>query len=124
VAATHARQLHTANENPLSILDHSKWPEILPHLYVQQGGGLNGPRHRIEAREGAALFMDVQTPCVGCGRPHYPITRRARWGTIYFSVTCARSMPCRNGRAARIEADAIRAAIHGQPSARMLFPDA
>ena len=56
------------HENPLSILAHSKWAEILPHLYVQQGGGLNGPRHRIEA-------------------------------------------------------DAIRAAIHGQPSARTLFPD-
>ena len=124
MATTIAHPLHTANEDTLSILDHPQWAEILPHLYVQQGGGLNGPRHRIEATEGASLFLGVQTPCVGCGQPHHPIKRRARWGTIYFSVTCACSMPCRNGRAARIEADAIRAAIHGQPSARTLFPDA
>ena len=109
----------------MSILDHARWDEVLAHLYIQTGMGLNGPRHRIEADEGAARCMDVQTVCVGCGRMHHPIKRRARWGTVYVSVTCAfgdkRSMQCRNGKAARIEADAIRAAIHGQPSEQNLF---
>ena len=109
----------------MSILDHVRWNEGLRHLYIQSGGGLNGPRHRIEAAEGAMRCMDVQTSCVGCGRMHHPIKRRNRWGTVYFSVTCSfgdkRSMQCRNGKAARIEADAIRAAINGQPSEPNLF---
>ena len=108
-----------------SILSHDRWHEVLPHLYVQNGGGLNGPRHRIEATEGARVFLDLLTRCVGCGRMHSPIKRRASWGTVYFSVTCSfgdkRSMRCRNGKAARIEADAIRAAIHSEPSAPTLF---
>ena len=109
----------------MSILDDDRWDEVLPHLYIQTGGGLNGPRHRIEADDGAARYMHMQTNCVGCGRMHHPIKQRARWGTVYFSVTCAfgdkRSMQCRNGKAARIEADAIRAAIQGLPSAQNLF---
>jgi hypothetical protein len=113
------------HEDEVSFLDHAKWNEVLPHLYVQTGGGVNGPRHRIEATDEALKFVDIKTACVGCGRTHYPIKRRARWGTIYFSVTCSfgdkRSMQCRNGQAARTEADAIRAAIHGQPSEPNLF---
>lgn len=111
----------------MSIVDHVRWDEVLRHLYIQSGSGLNGPRHRIEADEGAARYMHMQTNCVGCGRMHYPIKRRDGWGTVYFSVTCAfgdkRSMQCRNGKAARIEADAIRAAINGQPSEPDLFPN-
>jgi hypothetical protein len=109
----------------VSILDHARWEKMLPHLYVQTGDGLNGPRHRIEASEGASAFIDMKTTCVGCGRMHTPVKRRARWNTLYFSVTCSfgdkRSMQCRNGNAARVEADAIRAAINGQPSELNLF---
>ena len=109
----------------MSVIDHPRWHDLLPHLYVQSGGGLNGPRHRIEATDGALPFMDLQTICVGCGRLHAPVRRRAKWSTVYYSVTCAfgdkRSMMCRNGAAARVEADAIRAAITGQPSNQPLF---
>jgi len=109
----------------MSFLTHDKWDEVLPYLYIQHGGGVNGPRHRIEATREALRFVDVKTACVGCGRMHSPIKQRVQWGTVYFSVTCSfgdkRSMQCRNGQAARTEADAIRAAIQGQPSASDLF---
>ena len=109
----------------VSILTHERWADILPYLYVQHGEGLNGPRHRIEATDGARRWLSLWVNCVGCGRRHHPMKRREQWGTVYFSVTCAvgdqRSMRCRNGAAARTEADAIRAAIDGERTTPNLF---
>lgn len=86
---------------------------ILPLLYTN--GSL--PRERIEMRdpENSALrpmLQAIPCTCCSCGALIYPIRARAKWGSLYLTVSCDRDGCCR-GSAAAEETARLRDQIHG-----------
>jgi len=107
----------------VSILQHPIWPELQPFVRIEiydRDGGHEHPRHRIEIDtppSGILLrkFLAVEMPCVVCGRTIHPLREREGRGHLYYAATCSLDVTfaCARSAAARVEYDAIKAAVDG-----------
>lgn len=107
----------------MSIRTLPQWPEIRPFVRIQiyaPDGGYKNPRFRLEIDRSATpsqrlAWLNLQAPCVRCGRAINPIRERqpgARTtiGALYIAPCCPLSVNvgCSRGNAAHDEYLAIR----------------
>lgn len=108
----------------MTIFEHSKWPELLPFLFIRRGTkGVNGARHRIEVRHDApAWVFQIHTHCAACGAPIQNVRVDARGGWT-FNASCPLTvrMKCARMRATTVICARVRAAINGGVAPLPLF---
>jgi hypothetical protein len=104
---------------------HPAWPLIRRYLVIQnwpptlQRGTFPTRLERLEIDRSSLLIeqqlalLAIEMPCVTCGRMIHPVKKRKNWRTLYVHVTCDTTVKvgCSRSKAARVEIDAIVAAL-------------